>query len=258
MALPDEGMDAWENFHAGLQNALRFDQTRIEAALARMCRATEIDPGFARAHAGQSFCHYFRAFTGIAPDRAAEIVAARRTAENALYVDDASPSSHFALGRALWLEGDPEGCLRHCEKSLSLSPGFHWGHYMVGFVETHGGDARRGVAQIDSMLSLSPFDPFLASAQITRAIALVRLGQLQQAAIWARDAARQPNVYPVLLAPAALILASAGDLEDARRIVGKLRSVTPGFRSEQLNQSLHRMSDDVAALFRKTAPLIGL
>jgi TolB-like protein len=258
LSMPEEGLDAWENFHAGLQNALRFDQARMDNALAHLRRATDIDPGFARAHAGQSFCHYFRAFSGIAPDRTAEIAAARRTAEDALFADDANPTSHWALGRALWLEGDADACRSHCEHAVTLSPGFALGHYMVGFVETHGGDARRGLAQIDRMLSLSPFDPFLASAQITRAIALVRLGHLDDAAVWARQAALQPNVYPLLMAPASLILASAGELEDARRIVAKLRMVTPDFTSAQVNRSLHRMSDEVAVLFRKAAPLIGL
>jgi TolB-like protein len=258
LAMPAERLDAWEHFHAGLHDAFRFDPDRIDGALGRLLKATELDPGFSRAYAAQSFCHYFRAFSFSAPDREAEVAAARRTAEDALHADDANPSAHLAFGRALWLEGDADACLQHCERSVALSPGFALGHYMIGFVETHGGDPQRGLAQMDRVLSLSPFDPFLASVQITRAFALVRLGRLDEAAIWARRAARQRNAYSALLAPAALILASAGHVEEARLVTRKLRAIAPDFGAAQLQQSLLRMSDDVAALFRASAPLLGL
>jgi TolB-like protein len=260
LAMPAERRDAWEHFHAGLHHALRFDPERIGLALDRMQVAVDLDPAFARAHAGKSFCHYFRAFSGIAADRAAEIAAARRTAEEAILSDETSPSALWACGRALWLQGDPEGCLAHCQRSVAISPGFALGHYMVGFVETHCGDPGRGLAGMDHVLSLSPFDPFLASIQITKAIALVRLGRMETATETARQAARQPNAhaYPMLLAPAALILASAGHVDEARRIVGKLRETSPGFGAAEVNRSLYRMSDEVAALFRSAAPLLGL
>ena len=258
LAMPTVRLDAWEHFHAGLHHALRFDPKRIDAALDRLRMATELDPAFARAHAGQSFCHYFRAFSGTTPDRAAEVASARRTAEEALHADDANPMANWAFGRALWLEGDPEACQQYCEHSVALSPGFELGHYMIGFVETHGGDARRGLAQMDRVLSLSPIGPFLASVQITRAVALVRLGLIDEAAIWARDAARQPNAYSTMLAHAALILASAGRTVEARQVVTKLHAAAPKFDPTQLHRSIFRMSDDVVALYRKSAPLIGL
>jgi tetratricopeptide (TPR) repeat protein len=258
LATPEERLDAWESFHAGLHDAFRFDPDRIGRALERMRAAARLDPGFSRAHAGQSFCHYFRAFSGVAGDRAAEVAAARRTAEEALRTDEANPTAHWAYGRALWLEGDPDGCLQQSHRAVALSPGFALGHYMVGFVETHCGDPRRGLERMDRMLALSPVDPFLASVEITRAFALMRLGDLDAAAVRARDAVRQPNAYSTLFAPAALILASAGRLEEARSVVRRLREVAPGFRPEHMYRSLYCLSEDVAAQFRRHAPLIGL
>ncbi len=257
-AMPEQALDAWAMYHAGLYDVFRFEPDRTRRALQRFREAARLAPGFARAHAAQSFCHYHLAFAGISDDRTAEIAAARRTADDAMQADDCNPASNWAFGRALWLQHDPEGCLLHSQRAVDLCPGFAHAQYMIGFVETHGGDARRGLGQMDLVLSLSPFDPFLASVQITRAIALVRLGQVDEAAVWARDAARQPNAYAGLLAPAALILASAGRIPEARQIVAVLRQVMPSYNPAQLYQSIYRMSGDVAALFRKTAVLIDL
>jgi DNA-binding winged helix-turn-helix (wHTH) protein/tetratricopeptide (TPR) repeat protein len=260
LAIPKERFDAWAQYHTGLHDAFRFDPQRIGRALERLGSATDLEPGFARAHAAQSFCHYFRVFSGTAPDRTAGIAAARRSAEDALHADDMNPSAHWAFGRALWLEGSPDECLQYSERSMALSPGFALGHYMIGFVETHGGDARRALAQIDRVLSLSPFDPFLASFQITRAIALLRLDQIDEAANLALSSSRQPNTsaYPAILAPAALILAAAGRREEARQIITRLRAAAPDFGSAQMHRSLYRLSDDVAAVFRRAAQQIDL
>jgi DNA-binding winged helix-turn-helix (wHTH) protein/TolB-like protein len=257
-AMPVEGLDAWETFHSGLVDAYWFDPERIGRALERFRLATRRDPGFARAYAAQSFCHYFMAFSGFANNREDAIAAARRTAEDALEADDANPTSHWAFGRALWLEGDAEGSRGYAKRAVALSPGFALGHYMVGFLETHSGDATRAIEHLDHVLSLSPFDPFLASTQITRAIALVRLSRLDEAAVWAQDAGRQPSAYSSILASASLVLACSGHIGEALQVAARLRATAPGFGFDQLNRSLNRMSDDVARLFRRNASLIGL
>lgn len=211
-----------------------------------------------RAHAAESFCHYFLAFTGATDDRATATAAARKSAERAMLADEANPSSHWAYGRALWLEGDAEGCVKHLHRAVEISPSYVHAQYMIGFVEAHAGDAARALAQMDLVLSLSPFDPFLSSVQITRAIAMVRLGEVEGAAVWARDAARQPTAYPTLLAPAALILAEAGRIEEARQVRAMIRQRAPAYGMEDLTRSLRRTSAEMAALMHRNARSIGL
>jgi TolB-like protein/DNA-binding winged helix-turn-helix (wHTH) protein len=258
LGIPHEDLGAWESFHAGLHDAFTFDRDRVGRALDCFRHASRLAPGFARAHAAESFCHYFMAFSGMSDDRPAAIAAARRTAERALDADDSNPSSLWAYSRALWLDNDPDGCLQYAHRAAANSPSFAHAQYMIGFVETHAGSAQRGLQHIDRMLSLSPFDPFLASAQITRAFALVRLGQLDEAANWALDAARQPNAYAMLLAPASLIVASAGRTEEARQMVARVRGMAPDFRIEQVYRSLHSMSEDVADVLNRNVRALGL
>lgn len=258
LALPLSSLDAWGAYHAGLHDCFRFDTGSMSRALARLDQATRLDPGFARAHAATSFCHYFLAFSGSGADSAVEIAAARHSAEAAMLADEGNPSSHWAYGRVLWLEGDAEGCMQHSRRAVEISPGYAQAQYMVGFLEAHVGDATRAVAQMDLVLSLSPFDPFLSSVQITRAIAMVRLGEVEGAADWARDAARQPTAYPTLLAPAALILAEAGRVEEARQVRGMIRQQAPTYGIDDLSRSLRRTSPEMAALMRRNASIIGL
>lgn len=258
LSLPLSAQDAWAAYHAGLHDCFRFDTDRIGLALERLNQATRLDPGFARAHAAASFCHYFLAFTGATDDRAIATAAARKSAERAMLADEANPSSHWAYGRVLWLEGDAEGCVKHLHRAVEISPSYVHAQYMIGFVEAHAGDAARALAQMDLVLSLSPFDPFLSSVQITRAIAMVRLGEVEGAAIWARDAARQPTAYPTLLAPAALILAEAGRIEEARQVRAMIRQRAPAYGMEDLTRSLCRTSEEMAALMHRNARSIGL
>lgn len=256
IALPRERLDAWGSFHAGLREAMRFDSARVDGALDHLRQATRLDPDFARAHAAQSLCHYFRAFAGLAADRAAEVAAARDTARAALAADDENPSSHWAYGRALWLDGDAEGCLHYARQSVALSSGYALGHYMIGFVEAHGGDPRQAVERMDYVLTLSPCDPFLGSVQITRALALLRLDEVEEAAVWAAASARQPNAYANMLVSAALILARAGRVAEGQRVVSRLRGGAGSARS--LDRALSFVAADVAAALRRSAPLVGL
>jgi len=258
LALPEPTLDAWEAYHRGLPDAYRFDPEAATRALAQFRRATALAPDFARAHAAQSFCHFYFAFSGMVGDRATEVAAARRTAENAMQADDSNPSSHWAFGRALWLQGDDEGCLQHARRAVALSPSFAHAHYTIGFVETQQGDAQHGLSQMDRALALSPFDPFTGSIQIMRAFALVRLDQIEEAADWARLAARQPNTYPAILAPAALIPAGAGRTDQARSVATKLREIAPAYSLAHFDQALERMNPDVSKLFRRNAATIGL
>lgn len=248
---------AWGAFHAGLADTFHFHPQRAAAALDRFAEATDLAPDFARAHAAASLCHYFFAFSGFAPDRAAAVARARASAEAAMRADPQTPAAPWALGRALWLEGDSAGCLSWCRAALALSPGFVHGHYMEGFVEAHEGDPQRGIEAMDRMIALSPYDPFMASAQITRAFGLMRLDKPGEAADWAAAAARQPNTYPSLLFPAALILAAAGRTGEARRIAAAGIAQAPGYRLDMVHV-LDRTDPRVARLLRRLAPGFGL
>ena len=66
---PAESLDAWGAFHLGLKAMHLYTRDGNAAAEGLFRRAVELEPGFARAHAGLSFVHFQNAFLRHVPDR---------------------------------------------------------------------------------------------------------------------------------------------------------------------------------------------
>jgi hypothetical protein len=113
------------------------------------------------------------------------------------------------------------------------------------------------ISSSDHSRELSPFDPMLFGMLGTRAMALVRLGRFEEAADWAVKAAARPNAFPHIRAIAALSLALAGSLDEARSYAAAVRKAVPQYSVDDF-LSAFRFQPHTAALFRKCARRIGL
>jgi DNA-binding SARP family transcriptional activator/TolB-like protein len=249
-------LNAWEAYHRGLWHMYRFTQSENELARHYFTRAVGLDPTFARAYAGLSFTHWQCAFQRWA-DRETESDRALETAGQSLLVDDQSPAAHWAMGRALWLRGRQDESLRELEKAVELSPNFALGHYSLSFVHCQSGDPEIAIRSSDHSRNLSPFDPLLFGMLGARAMALIRLGQFEQAAEWALKAAARPNAHQIILAIAAHCLALAGRLDEGRALAASIRKALPQYSTEDFLGAF-RFAPDTAALFRQGGKRIGL
>jgi hypothetical protein len=90
----------------------------------------------------------------------------------------------------------------------------------------------------------------------TRALAHVRLGELQEAAEWAVRAAARPNAHVHILAIASQCLVLAERLEEARALVARLRSRLPTYRVDDFLRAF-RFMPETERLFRRSARRIG-
>ena len=63
-----ETLDAWANYHLGLQHLYRFTTNDNQRAKGLFERAVMLDPRFARAHAGLSFTSFLEAFLHLGPN----------------------------------------------------------------------------------------------------------------------------------------------------------------------------------------------
>jgi DNA-binding winged helix-turn-helix (wHTH) protein/tetratricopeptide (TPR) repeat protein len=251
------GSDAWTEFHLGLNLALSFSSAGMRGALEHLSNSTSMDPGFSRAHAFVSFCQYHLAFTNQLGDRKTGAAIALAAAERALRSDSLGPAAHWAYGRALWLGGNPEAATKHMKLAISLCPSFPNAHYMLGFLECHAGDPVRALASLDQSEGLSPFDPFLPSIQITRAVAHLRMGDVDRAADWASQVAGHSLAYGHMLAHAAMILKTAGRAEEAKTTVAKLRQKDPGYDPAGLFETFYSMPTEVERAFRQALPTLS-
>jgi TolB-like protein/DNA-binding SARP family transcriptional activator len=249
-------LNAWEAYHRGLWHAYRF--TKEDNATARHFfeMSVNLDPTFARAHAGLSFTHWQSAFQNW-EDRELQIHRAYETAGQSLIVDDRDPVAHWAMGRVLWLRGRNDESLSELQSAVDISPNFALGHYALSFVHAQSGDPQAAIAASDQSRRLSPFDPLLFGMLGTKAIALVRLGEYESAAEWAVKAAARPNAHATILAIAAHCLALAGRLEEARSFAAAIRKTRPDYQAEDFLSTFH-FTPDLAALFRKGGRQLGL
>ena len=249
-------LNAWEAYHRGLWHMYRFNGDDNARAAHFFQMALKQDRTFARAHACLSFTHFQNAFLHRTAARQTEIARAFETAGESLVADDRDPAAHWAMGRALWLRGELDESLVELEKSLTLSPNFALGHYTRGFVQCQSGDARLAIESTDYSRHLSPFDPLQFAMLATRAVALLRLGEYNDAAEWAIKAAARPNAHIHILGIAVNCLAAAGRFEEAGQFVARARKMTPGYGLQEFLASF-RLEPGTAKLFRMNAGRVG-
>lgn len=254
---PPSSLDAWEAHHRGLWHMYRFNQADNGRAQHFFETAVRLDPTFARAFAGLSFTHFQNAFQGWAKKREHEVDLAFANAGQSLMVDDRDPAAHWAMGRALWLRGQKDQSIVELERSVDLSPNFALGHYTLAFVHSQSGDPRAAIEASDHSRNLSPFDPLLFGMLGARAMALVRLGQFEEAAEWGMKAAARPNAHVHIQAIAAYSLALAGRHGEARAQMAAVRKADPGYRVDDFLSAM-QFAPEGAALFRKGAGESGV
>ncbi|MEJ0034684.1 MAG: BTAD domain-containing putative transcriptional regulator [Gammaproteobacteria bacterium] len=249
-------LNAWEAYHRGLWHMYRFNGDDNTRAAHFFQMALKRDRTFARAHACLSFTHFQNAFLHRTAARDSEIARACEAAGESLVADDRDPAAHWAMGRALWLRGALDESLVEIEKSLTLSPNFALGHYTRGFIQCQAGDPRAAIESTDYSRHLSPFDPLQFAMLATRAIALLRLGQYDDAADWAIKAAARPNAHIHILGIAVNCLAAAGRFEEASQFVARARRATPGYGLQDFLASF-RLEPGTEKLLRLNAGRAG-
>jgi DNA-binding winged helix-turn-helix (wHTH) protein/tetratricopeptide (TPR) repeat protein len=222
-----ENLDAWSAYHLGIQHVYRFNRKDNAAAAALFGRAVELDPGFARAHAGLSFVHFQTAFLHQSDDIASEIALARSCAQRGLDLDPLDPFVNFTMGRSYWLDGDLERGLAWLERATSLSPHYAQGIYARAWTETLAGKALPGRQHVDLAMRLSPLDPLYYGMLGTRAFTHMAAGEDQEAAAWAERAARAPGAHVLIAMIAAAAQSLAGNEHTAHHWAANAKERSP-------------------------------
>jgi TolB-like protein len=211
--VPWDRLDAWANYHLGLHHMHRF--TAADNALAGdlFARAAVQDPGFARAHAGQSFTSFQDAFLRYGPVNHTARAAARSHAERALELDPLDPFANFTMGRSFWLSGELDAAGEWLDRATLLNPNYAQGFYARAFTDMLEGRAPQAQGGLDVAIRLSPLDPLLYGMFGTRSLSLLQDGQYDAAASWGDRAAGTPGAHFLIsmIALAANTLAGRDD-----------------------------------------------
>lgn len=258
LRVPLPSLDGWQAYHRGLFHMLQFSDQELQTAESFFGLSIERDPAFARAHAALSYCHFLEAFLRLPDQRGDMADLALRTASRAMQLDDQSPASRWAYGRALWLNGDQTGGIREMRTSVEISPSFAMGYQSLSFFLFQSGTPEDAIDCAARAESLSPFDPFLCAIYGARAMALWRSGDVDTAADYALKAARQHNAHKHILAICVMVLTVAGRVEAARRCMAQVRRFDPSYSLASFKGAFSGLNDDALSIVHRVAPRIGL
>jgi adenylate cyclase len=122
-----ENVQAYEYYLRGRQIQHQWRRSALQYARRMFDRAIEIDPNFARAHAGVADCCSFLYMYWDGSN--ANIEAADASSKRALELDPSSAEAHTSRGMALTLRRDYQTARREFETALSLNPKLFEAHY---------------------------------------------------------------------------------------------------------------------------------
>jgi TolB-like protein/Tfp pilus assembly protein PilF len=190
-----ENLDSWSKYHLGLQHMYRFTRNDNERASEYFTQATELDPSFARAHAGLSFTSFQNAFLWYGGKQNSALQDAFRFAERSIELDPLDPFSNLNIGRALMLQGDLDGSVHWLDNAITLSPSYSQGYYSHAFSNLLAGKTVTSLSHFEIALALSPLDPLAYAMMSGRCLSFVNDGDFERAAEAGEKAARAPGAH---------------------------------------------------------------
>ena len=238
-------LDAWGQFHLGLQHLYRFNSADNDIAKACFDNAIAREPDFARAHAGLSFVAFQTAFMGYGAETERHKDAALQHAEKSLALDSLDPFVNHCMGRARWITGDLADAESWIGRSLDISPNFAQGHYLRALLTVLMGE-KRDVREGNSLaMALSPLDPLLYAMHGTQALSYIRDENYDEAARWGERGVFAPGSHYLLGMVAAASSQLQGDQERARHWVEQTRSRRPDVTIERFFEAFPFQPGDI-------------
>jgi serine/threonine protein kinase len=249
--IPTNHIQAYDYYLRGRSFYYRYGRHDIEFALQLFSRATELDPGYALAHAGLADCWSYiylyserkdsvrqqaeaagRRAVELAPEsaqaQASFAVAlslgsrkeeAREAFEKAIGLDPTLFEAWYFYARHVFAGGDMPKAASLYEEAMRVRPEDFYSPLLIAQVYQELGrpdDAQaareRGVALVEKHIDLHPDD---ARALYMGANGLVALGEKGKGLDWARRARRIDPDDPMLLYNLGCIHSLAGDVEEA-------------------------------------------
>ena len=212
-----ETLDAWANYHLGLQHLYRFTTNDNQRAKGLFERAVMLDPHFARAHAGLSFTSFLEAFLHIGPHLKEATRAARHHAERGLELDSLDPFANFTMGRSHWLTDDLDAAAEWLARATTLNPNYAQGFYSSAMTSMLTGNLAATEVGLDTALQLSPLDPLLYGMHGVRSQMFIQSGDYAAAARWGDRAAATPGAHYLIAMIAMVANGLAGRHDTAAR-----------------------------------------
>jgi adenylate cyclase len=236
---------AYDVFLRGLELHRRYTfETRAEAR-ALFERAIELDPSFARAHAGLALTHLFDYIEGSTdlPDRSLQ--SSLEMIEQALALDDTVPQVQFAASFVYLHLDRHEDSIAAARRAIELDPNYADGYVQMSLSLIFAGRPEEALDQMANAMRLNPWYPFLYTWILGHARFF--MAQYDEAIpLFENVTESNPQFQDGHLALAAAY-GLAGRIDDAEWEAEEVLTLQPGFTlAENLRRTPYRNPADLA------------
>jgi adenylate cyclase len=236
---PIESLDAYDYYLRGIENLHQRTRPAAEEALRLFYLAIELDPHFAAAYGMAAWCYVVRRSQGWVIDPAEDKGEGARLAKRALELgkDDAVALSVGSCAHTYFVHDFDTGA-HFSDRALQLNPNLASAWWYSGWIRLWRGEHDIAIKHFERFKRMSPLDPFMSNMHSGTAWAHICAGRYQEAAANADRALNESsNSYQALRAAAASY-ALAGRIEQARKVMIRVRQIDPTLRISNLNEKL--------------------
>jgi len=236
-AKPTDNLDAYDLYLRALPQYLAFTKAGLDAAVALLRRALEIDPGYLRAKGVLAMVYNMRIDQqwNEPGDREAAIVLGREI----LAADTDDPDALRHAGQTLFYDGDHVAALSVLERALRLHPNSAQVLFFMGYANNFANNPDAAIPCFERAIRLSPLDSEVGGMYGGLGIAHLTLGHDAQAlGLLQRAMHEAPNlqwIYRYLIHA----LVRLGRHDEARAAAARLLGINPGHRVGALSKSFN-------------------
>ena len=223
---PDD-LDAWEMVIQANSLFWRLTKTEGDVAIAILRRAIAHYPDYGPAHSMLAFMLLLSQLTGWNIEESLGKEAAT-LAERATELDDSDPWAHMALGYVAFSIRRTDEAVEQFQRALDLNPNFAAAHGYLALALGLAGRSEEAIAHGEQAIHMSPHDPQNAIFNTAIAAAHYLAGRYAEAIVFGRKALQQRTQFTSGHRIYIASLAQAGQLDEAREALMRLKKVFPG------------------------------
>jgi adenylate cyclase len=236
---PAESLDVWNYAVRARWHVLRL--TREDSAEAKRLfeKALELEPNYVPALAFLVYSHLCDVLFGWSQAPPQSITEARRLARQAAALDENDPWVQCGLGLTEFIAKDPDTAIAHFRKAIELNPNFALAYGYLSLQLAYAGEAEAAIEAGHKAIRLSPRDPELFHFHTAISTAHFVDENYTEAVKWANKVMAERPESPAWRRVLAASLAQLGQIEEARRAMEGLLSITPGATATLLRNIIY-------------------
>ena len=231
-----EDLDAWDLVMQANSLLWRLTKADIDDAVTMLRSATTRYPDYSPAHSILAVALLFRAIP-VGVSHSQDVKEAVPLASRAAELDDSDPWAHLALGWAAFLTRRTQDAVVEFQRALDINPNFAAALGHLGLALAYDGQSDKALPYLEQALRMSPHDPQNFLVYVALATAHYVAGGFAEAASFSRKAVQQhpgfTGGYRIFVAS----LAQAGQIEEARTALDRLKELQPDISIAWLEQN---------------------